>query len=485
MKSATCQTDTFRSEPKRSDVTRAKSGQVMANTKSGATFPKSDFRHWESKIYKPVYLGRDGSECQSGLYTVRLAHAGRRARFALGLANLRESAKKASQIYHMLVAEGWEATLAKHKPAGPQAEEAPAHSVTVGEYIAAAGAVAEVSPRSLHDYGCMLRRIAAGVAGIKGDKKRYGPRKGGSVEWRERIDALPLAILDDAAVSAWKLRHAKAAGSDPAARRRAETTANSIIRQAKALFSRKIVARVRESLSLPDPLPFAGVSYFTRGSTRYLSKIDPETIMDAARRELGGDPARSEEWKIFLLALFVGLRRREIDTLTWKQFDFQKGVIHVEETEHFRPKSSDSTGEIDLDPETSALLQGFKKSATGAFVIESKGEARPNSAFVYYRAAAHFDALTAWLRAQGITARKPLHELRKEAGSLVARDHGLYAAQRFLRHASPATTAAHYLDKKTRVTPGLGRLLKAPAANIIALPAGRPMATPEAGHAPA
>jgi hypothetical protein len=37
--------------------------------------------------------------------------------------------------------------------------------------------------------------------------------------------------------------------------------------------------------------------------------------------------------------------------------------------------------------------------------------------------------------------------------------HGLYAASRALRHATPAITAAHYLDKKSRVTSGLGAAL--------------------------
>jgi hypothetical protein len=37
--------------------------------------------------------------------------------------------------------------------------------------------------------------------------------------------------------------------------------------------------------------------------------------------------------------------------------------------------------------------------------------------------------------------------------------HGLYAASRALRHANVGITAAHYLDKKSRVTSGLGAVL--------------------------
>ena len=67
-----------------------------------------------------------------------------------------------------------------------------------------------------------------------------------------------------------------------------------------------------------------------------------------------------------------------------------------------------------------------------------------------YRAGATFDRLTAWLRKHGVTARKPLHELRKELGALVTAEHGIYAASRVLRHSNVATTAAHYTDLKIR-----------------------------------
>jgi hypothetical protein len=83
----------------------------------------------------------------------------------------------------------------------------------------------------------------------------------------------------------------------------------------------------------------------------------------------------------------------------------------------------------------------------------------------------------AWLRGHGITAEKALHELRKEAGSVVAQRHGIFAASRFLRHSDIKLTSAHYVDKKGRVTVGLGGLLNespardAPETNITPFPA--------------
>jgi len=467
MQSTPSESPSVRNEPESSDLTLSKNGKGMAKpTAKGGGFPKSDFHHWESRIYKPRYV-KNGVRSEVPLYTVRLAHRGKRASFALGLAGKREAAKKAGEIYKHLLAHGWEATLDKYRsdaPAPAPLEADEAKPVSVGDYIAAAAAVSEVTPRSLHDYCAMLRRVTAAVAGVKADPTRFGPKNGGAAKWREKVDSLPLSILTVERIEAWKLAHAKAA-KDPTARRRAESTANSTIRQAKALFAPKIVGKVGKALTLPDPLPFAGVAYFKRGSTRYLSKIDPATLMEAARRDLGGNPERSEEWKIFILALFCGLRRREIDTLTWRQVDFTKCVLWIEETKHFRPKSADSTGEIDLDPEAAKILEALKGRSKAEFVIGGDAEPRPHSALVYYRAEKHFEVLNEWLRTQGITALKPLHELRKEAGSLVARTHGLYGAQRFLRHASPATTAGHYLDKKERVTPGIGGLLSSPESS--------------------
>jgi hypothetical protein len=64
-----------------------------------------------------------------------------------------------------------------------------------------------------------------------------------------------------------------------------------------------------------------------------------------------------------------------------------------------------------------------------------------------------------WLRSQGVTDARPLHTMRKEIGSIVATEHGLFAAQRYLRHSTPTITAAIYADVKKPITAGLGSLL--------------------------
>jgi len=117
---------------------------------------------------------------------------------------------------------------------------------------------------------------------------------------------------------------------------------------------------------------------------------------------------------------------------------------------------------VDLDAEMVSLLRGWKSEIPSVFVIHSNRPPRHETSRVNYRCEPHFEALYTWLRKQGVTARKPLHELRKELGAVLASSQGIFAAQSVLRHAQISTTAAYYTDKKRRITAGLGALLVPP-----------------------
>jgi integrase len=357
----------------------------------------------------------------------------------------------------MLLGKGWEETLSHYKPdnAPPEPEE---ELMTVGRYIAAVAPVSEARPRTLNGYFVSLRRVAAGVRGLEGQKNG----KGDAEALRKAIDDVPLAELTREKVMAWKMAYVARAGADPVARGRAEISCNSILRQAKSLFSqKKILDSIPNAaaLNLPFPLPFVGVPLWKQKVMPYKSRVDPEILVSNAAKDLGAVPAMGEPWKIFLLALCCGLRKSEIDYLEWRQIDLKAGEIQVEKTAYFRPKSDDSEGLVDIDGGVVAVLKAAKEKATGAFVIESPLLPKGPGKHPRYRAEEHFNTLNAWLRGQGITARKPLHELRKEAGSMVAKLQGLFAAQTFLRHSTPQITAAYYVSKKERFSTGLGTLL--------------------------
>lgn len=139
--------------------------------------------------------------------------------------------------------------------------------------------------------------------------------------------------------------------------------------------------------------------------------------------------------------------------------DWVNHLIRLEETEWLHLKTDDSAGEISVDPEVIAELKELKPLSKSKFILASARAPRNDSARPYYRCEIIFDRLNEWLRSKGVTANKPLHELRKEIGALVATEHGIYAASRFLRHSDITTTARHYADHKSRISVGLGKLL--------------------------
>ena len=64
-----------------------------------------------------------------------------------------------------------------------------------------------------------------------------------------------------------------------------------------------------------------------------------------------------------------------------------------------------------------------------------------------------FSSLIFSYRNKGINARRPIHELRKEIGSIIANEQGIFAASRYLRHSDIRITSAIYADKKKKITP--------------------------------
>jgi integrase len=405
-----------------------------------------------------------------GSYSCKIQVNGRRESFPLRTANKAAAAAKAARIYGDVVSLGWDDALVKHKPE----HQKPEKTATIGAWAEAVKATAGLRLSTFTTYLQSLRQIAAEIEHIgnqpvlddsgkpKKDRKgcvilrsRFDYKKGGREAWTTKVDALPLSVLDAASVQRWKLRYIDKAGTAPDARRRAENSAATLLRCARSLFSAKARKFAEKELTLPVPTPFSEVEMPKRGNTAYQSKIDAKKLIDAARDELRGEP-----FKIFALGLLCGLRKREIDLLTWAQVDFDKALIRIERTQFFTPKSEDSVGEIDLDPELLTLLSDWKSEAKDLFVIESCRPPRHEVSRVNYRCEPHFKFLYSWLRQQGVTARKPLHELRKELGAILASKDGIFAAQSVLRHAQISTTASYYADKKKRITAGLGSLLK-------------------------
>ena len=358
----------------------------------------------------------------------------------------------AAGIYNDLLTLGWDATLAKHK--SQLAKETSIDRVAnIGEWIEAARRVSGVNASTFISYARALRKIVGDILTVKRTKKRFGPRKGGAVDYRTTINSASLDILTLPAIQQWRLDYVKQA-KNPAEESSRMTSCNSTIRQARSLFASKIVKFIPE-LCLPSPIPFHEVEFYPGQSAKYFSRIDARSLLQEAKSDLFIKEPLT--FLAMLLAIGVGLRRGEIDSLQWHQVDFQRQLVRVERTTAARLKSSESRGEIAIDEHIVAILRGFHAKKTMEFVIEAEGKAGGAKKYgTSYRANHLLNRAVQWLRSRGVEVQKPLHELRKELGALVTAEHGIYAASRVMRHSDVSTTARHYSDLKTRPVVNIG-----------------------------
>jgi integrase len=359
----------------------------------------------------------------------------------LRTANKEEAATLARNFYRELLAKGWEETLRRHK--GIAAEEKKVN-VTVGEYIEAVEAKSLFSPKTLQSYAQALRKI---TGDITGETKR------------EKRDAIKLRTLTTEKIEEWRIDFIRKKATDPLKEKSARISASSFLLRARALFGNETVARVCNIVELPEPVPFSGIKVETARVSRYRSTFNLAELLESAREELAFE--YPEQYKIFLLGALAGLRRNEIDSLLWSAFRFDEGVIRIETTEHYRPKSHNSEGDVRVDSELLEVFQGYYARRKGEFVVESDSKPPPLDApYGVYRCQNEMRSLLVWLRAKGVVSKTPLHTLRKQFGSEIHARYGLLAASEALRHGGVSVTAKHYIENKQRSILGLGHLLK-------------------------
>jgi integrase len=163
--------------------------------------------------------------------------------------------------------------------------------------------------------------------------------------------------------------------------RAARISANSFLRRAKALFAPSMTKHLERVTFLP-PRPFEGVEFYNRTSMRYHSSFDVLKLIKTSKKELA--PSAPEQFKVFLLAVMAGLRRREIDTLEWSAFRWDSGIIRIQPTKWFHPKSEDSIGDVEIDPELVEVFREYHGKAKSHHAIlfgqEETGDKRFRSA---------------------------------------------------------------------------------------------------------
>jgi integrase len=396
-------------------------------------YEKNDKRYWTRKVTFHT------ASCRS--YSVSIQHARARRRIGLRTSDREQAGASALQFYQRLKVHGWDDTLRWWKG---DLHDAPKSDVTIGEYIDAVIERSIFRPKTLTSYVAAFRQIVGEIA--------EEPN-------RERRNRIKLRAITPEKVEAWRVEFIRKRSSNPLKEKSARVSVSSLLLRAKQLFSSDMIARVKDVVELPVVLPFAGIKVESAPMPRYRATFDMIELLEAAQRELAGD--RPEEFKILLLAAMAGLRRNEIDSLQWTAFRWNENLIRVEATEFYRPKSSNSEGDVIVDAELMEVFRGYYARRKSGFVIESEFEPVANDEpYGTYRCRQHMGALLIWLRSKGVISRSPLHALRKEFGSQIFAQHGLLAASEQLRHANIQTSARHYIENRRRSTPGLGHLLK-------------------------
>jgi len=414
-----------------------------------AKFPKSHAGYWRDKL---TTRSNDG-------FHVRIRFGGVQNWWPLKTVNRETAAEKAKAIWLSLQAHGFEATQSKFKPwtvkPAPKLE-----ILTVGEFITSAKAVAgHVRLTTFTTYERKLRFLVSQIAKVKGSKARHDHFRGGAVKWREGVDKIPLSEITANRIEEWRGRYLARFDDQPLKRQQAQSTAISIIRNAKALFSPRILKVLGEDViaRLPNPLPFAGLEVGKRPRNRYKSKVNPGELTALAWHEL--KVKEPDQFKIFLLAFGAGLRRGEIDRLTWSAFNWKRGTVSIEPTDYGIAKTESSHDEIDLGQDLLDYFKAEMKNAGGEFVIGTAPSTAIAPHWNHYRCDCTFKKLLDWLRAKGVTARNPLHTLRKEFGSLINQKFGIYAASAALRHSNIGITRDAYVDKKERTAINLFEMI--------------------------
>lgn len=429
-----------------------KNGPKVARIESGPLRKKGrNLDYWNARLVQHDPGAKE--------WSVRIQHAGKRQWFNLDTANRDAAAARAKERFEFVKAHGWEAALLKFKHGEEKAKVAAEKAaLSVGEYFAEVERLAtEQRPRTIHDYGKCLRLLLSEVLEAEGVKTT-----------REKVEAIRLEDITPARLERWKAGRIQSVRGNPQAEKTAKITANTVIRQARALFGRKIVPALREAgVNLPPVLPFAGVNLFSEDtSSKFKRKVDPAKLIAAAVEKLdapqgeGEDAktyaARRQRFLAFVLVFAAGLRKGEADFLEWASVDFEKGELRVETTDYFQPKTEASAAPVTLDPETVAILRGFRaKYPEDRFVLRSKIKPKSAATYSFYRAELTWKALQEWLVSQGVKDAKPIHYCRKAITDHMANEFGIFAAQRHARHTTPQVTARYYSDGKS-VAPGVG-----------------------------
>jgi integrase len=402
------------------------------------SFSKRDSRYWYGKIFQQTQANGQAD----ANWSMRLAIGGKRRQLSLDTGNKQTAAERAAAFYSSARDEGWDAAVSafgtRRKPTPP-----PPASATVGDVIRVIeerGTHLRQSTK-LRIYSA-LRVISASASGIaEYDLKATNAAKSAR---RDRIDRIDLATVTPDLVRRWQRDFIAGADDDLHLACKKRSSDGTL-----AAFSRAWTAALAPhyadaGLTMPSN-PAKSVRLFRLKTPRYKSDVDAGALVRDAKDQLSGDGYRT-----LVLALQFGLRRAEVDRIQWQHVDLVTGQLSVQGTEAGATKTGASERTLDISPGMAAVLAEWKEEAIGDYVVAPLAALRPKR-WSSYRADAAFEEVLRWLRARGWDSAQPLHQLRKEFGSMVSMNFGVFEASEALGHSDVRVTAALYVAAKRAI----------------------------------
>jgi hypothetical protein len=419
---------------------------------------KNTAAYWQQKVFREQKHDPDDDSREksarwvSAHFYVRMQVGTERRKIRLESTTSEEAGKESAKLYREISANGWPTKKARKKTV-PSTEtiESDKREGSVGQWIAAATMVATVRKDTAKKYAESLRTIVGDILDLSKSRKK---------ESRTKIDEFLLDDLTTDKIRAWILKRTNSTGKDVSQIKRASNTARTLLVNARSLFT----LAIQEAMEIPNEKqfnPFRLVKLPRKSKPGYTSKFDARLLLSKAADELSKDcdgidsESRYEQWKILYLALVAGLRYREIDNLRAQDVSPSTRKISIRTHGDYEPKTESSEADVTVSKGAAIILEQMLSKAKGKWMVVD-GRSKKASA---YRTGAHHEKLLDWLRnyeERGVKpladVHKPLHELRKEAGTLVDKKYGLNAAKNFLRHSDIATTAGYYLGSTGNVT---------------------------------
>lgn len=416
--------------------------------------------YWRSRLYRNTYTDRSGNKVEIPEFYVRMRHDGVTRQVRLDFSDRESAATQALERYLRLETEGWAAIDRRmaRSPSTPTIDE----FCTLYERATASMLKA---PRriSIKTYCRSLKQLAR-LAGIK--------------QIRE---------LNDAAISKARDAYRAKARKDGRDGQGAENTMAKILRNAAACFSVEARAVMkRQGFAVESPLtgvrrpqklhPVVALPPDT------LSRIYSEAVLlrngepDAApitsgqrkknKRIVDWRSPHPEAYASVLLAIGAGLRANEIDKArwTWLRKDGAGGCyVDIGEELDFIPKGG-TARTVRIQPELYDAITATRVDVSSPYVTGGAAKMKDGKIVDGYRRIKVLRAANLWLRIRGVEKERsggnPLHRLRKQFGSEMATQFGLFPAMRALGHGSHKVTSDYYAGQTSQPVPSHVRIAR-------------------------